>query len=159
MKNLLSFSLVLLLLAVATPVQAQFRSEMRTANKEYELQAYNLAIESYRRALARRPTDVEALSRIADSYRMLNQMQTAHTYYQQAVRERKVEPKTILEHAHVLKALSRYEEAKQWYLLYARDHDQVVGNHFAQSCDFAMAQANVDAGFTVQAASINSPVA
>lgn len=147
------------MLAVAAPVQAQFRSEMRTANKEYELQAYNLAIESYRRALSRRPTDVEALSRIADSYRMLNQMQTAHTYYQQAVRERRVEPKTILEHAHVLKALSRYEEAKQWYLLYARDHDQVVGNHFAQSCDFAMAQATVDAGFTVQTAAINSPVA
>jgi len=159
MKNLFSSLLVLLLLAVAAPVQAQFRSEMRTANKEYELQAYNLAIESYKRALARRPNEVEALSRIADSYRMLNQMQTAHSYYQQAVRERKVKPNTILEHAHVLKSLSRYDEAKQWYLLYARDHDNVVGNHYAQSCDFAMAQANVDAGFNVQTANTNSPVA
>ncbi len=159
MKNLLQFSLVLLLLAVATPVHAQFRSEMRTANKEYELKAFNLAIESYKRALARRPTDVEALSRIADSYRMLNQMQTAHGYYQQAVREKRVEPQTLLEHAHVLKSLGRYAEAKQWYLLYARDHDAVVGNHFAQSCDFATAQANADGGFTVQSVSANSPVA
>ncbi|MEO0732996.1 MAG: carboxypeptidase regulatory-like domain-containing protein [Bacteroidota bacterium] len=102
---------------------------------------------------------MEALSRIADSYRMLNQIQAAHSYYQQAVRERKVQPNTILEHAHVLKALSRYEEAKQWYLLYARDHDNVVGNHYAQSCDFAMAQAQVDAGFNVQSLNINSPVA
>jgi len=159
MKYLLQSFFILLLLAVATPVQAQFRSEMRTANKEYELKAYNLAIESYKRALSRRPTDVTALSRIADSYRMLNQMQTAHGYYQQAVRERRVKAETVLEHAHVLKSLGRYEEAKQWYLLYARDNDAVVGNHFSQSCDFAMAQLNADGGFTVQAISANSPVA
>jgi hypothetical protein len=151
--------LVFLLLAAALPVSAQFRSEMRTANKEYELNAYNLAIESYKKALARRPNNVEALSRIADSYRMLNQMQTAHSYYQQVVRERKVEAKTLLEHAHVLKALGRYDEAKQWYLLYARDHDQVVGNHFAQSCDFALRQISSEAGFVVQASSVNAPVA
>lgn len=159
MKNLLQFGLVLLLLAAALPVHAQFRSEMRTADKEYELKAFNLAIESYKKALARRPTDVEALSRIADSYRMLNQMQTAHGYYQQATREKKVTKETLLEHAHVLKSLGRYDEAKQWYLLYARDHDAVVGNHFAQSCDFAMAQLNADGGFTAQPISVNSPVA
>lgn len=159
MRNLIQFCFVLLLLAVALPVQAQFRSEMRTANKEYELKAFNLAVESYKRALARRPSDVEALSRIADSYRMLNQMQTSHGYYQQAVLEKRVKPNTILEHGHVLKSLGRYQEAKQWYLLYARDHDGVVGNHFAQSCDFAIAQANADGGFTVQAISSNSPVA
>lgn len=158
MKSLIQSLLVLLLLAVAVPVHAQFRSEMRTANKEYELKAYNLAVESYKKALARRPSDVTALSRIADSYRMLNQMQTAHGYYQQAVRERKAEGNVFLEHAHVLKALSRYDEAKQWYLVYARDHDPVVGNHYAQSCDFAKAQANADAGFTVQSANINSSV-
>lgn len=151
--------LVFLLLAAALPVSAQFRSEMRTANKEYELNAFNLAIESYKKALARRPNNVEALSRIADSYRMLNQMQTAHSYYQQVVRERKVEPETLLEHAHVLKALGRYDEAKQWYLLYARDHDQVVGNHFAQSCDFALRQLSSEAGFVVQSSSVNAPVA
>jgi hypothetical protein len=159
MKNIFQYCLVLLLLAVAFPVQAQFRSEMRTADKEYELKAYNLAVESYKEALTRRPNDVEALSRIADSYRMLNQMQTAHAYYQQATREKKVTPATLLEHAHVLKSLGRYEEAKQWYLLYARDHDAIVGNHFAQSSDFAMAQRNADGGFVVQPVAVNSPVA
>ena len=159
MRFILQSCTLLLLLLAATPLHAQFRSEMRTANKEYEVKAYNLAVESYKRALARRPTDVTALSRIADSYRMLNQMQTAHQYYQRAVRERRVEPNTILEHAHVLKSLGRYQEAKQWYLLYARDHDAVVGNHFAQSTDFALAQANADGGFNVQSASLNSPVA
>ena len=154
----LSRVLVAVLLLGSLSLSAQFRSNLRTANKEYELNAYNLAIESYRQALASRPDNVEALSKIADSYRMLNQMQTAHTYYQQAVRDRRVEPNTILEHAHVLKAIGRYDEAKQWYLLYARDHDPVVGNHYAQSCDFALRQQGQDAGFVVQAAAINSPL-
>lgn len=159
MKNVFQLCLALFVLLATAPARAQFRSEMRTADRAYELKAYNTAIESYKKALVRRPSDVDALSRIADAYRMLNQLQTAHGYYQQAVRERKVEPTTILEHAHVLKALSRYDEAKQWYLLYARDHDQVVGNHYAQSCDFALSQANQDAGFTVQSINANSPVA
>ncbi len=158
MRNHRVTLLAILFLALALPLQAQFRSEMRTADKEYELHAYNLAIESYQRALARRPEDRDALARIANSYRMLNQMQAAHTYYQQAVRDRKVDKEVILEHAHVLKALGRYEEAKQWYLLYARDHDQVVGNHFAQSSDFAMRQLQQDAGFMVQSSAVNSPV-
>ena len=157
MKNILSSLLLLVLLAMALPVSAQFRRDRNTANKEYELHAYNLAIENYKKALERRPDDLESLSRIADSYRMLNQMQTAHGYYQKAVLEKKVEGKTVLEHAHVLKALGRYDEAKQFYLLYARDFDVVMGNHFAQSCDFAKTQVGVDAGFTAQSISTNSP--
>ena len=158
MRNHSRILLLVFVILAGVPLQAQFRSAMRTANKEYELHAYNLAIESYKAALAKRPDDREALARIANSYRMLNQMQTAHNYYQQAVRDRRVDENVILEHAHVLKALGRYEEAKQWYLLYARDHDQVVGNHFAQSCDFALRQANETGGYNVQASSVNSPV-
>ncbi|NJC24723.1 carboxypeptidase regulatory-like domain-containing protein [Neolewinella antarctica] len=157
MKHILSTLFFLCLIATSLPLAAQFRRERNTASKEYELKAFNLAIENYKKALARRPSDLESLSRIADSYRMLNQMQTAHDYYQQAVRDKKVEANTVLEHAHVLKALSRYDEAKQWYLLYARDYDVVVGNHYAQSCDFAKAQSGVDAGFTNQSVAVNSP--
>ena len=158
MNNHLAKLLILFMVITALPVSAQFRRERKTANKEYELKAFNLAIDSYKKALARRPADLESLSRIADSYRMLNQMQTAHNFYQQAVRDKKVDGQTMLQHAHVLKALSRYDEAKQWYLLYARDHDVVIGNHYAQSADFAKSQAGVDAGFTVQSIEANSPV-
>ena len=158
MKTPLSIFILLAVMLGSVPMSAQFRRERNTANKQYELKAYNLAIESYKKALARRPSDLESLSRIADSYRMLNQMQTAHNYYQQAVQDRKAEGPTVLEHAHVLKSLGRYDEAKQWYLKYARDFDAVVGDHYAQSCDYAKTQQGVSAGFTVQSISANSPV-
>lgn len=159
MNRLTSIATICLLVFLALPLQAQFRSALRTANKEYELHAYNLAIESYLQALARRPDDQEALARIADSYRMLNKMSQAHQYYAQAVRDRRADARTKLEHAHVLKALGRYDEAKQWYLAYARDHDAVVGNHFAQSCDFALGQIGTPPVFEATASNANTPSA
>ncbi|MEM7575540.1 MAG: SPOR domain-containing protein [Bacteroidota bacterium] len=158
-RSLSVFPLLLLFLLSSLPLQAQFRSAMRTANKEYEIHAYNLAIQHYQEALERRPSDVEALSKIADSYRHLNQMVRANEFYTRAVAERRVSAETRLQHAHVLKALGRYDEAKQWYLFYAREHDAVVGNHYAQSCDYAMDQAVNDSGFSAQSAASNSPSA
>lgn len=156
MRTTTSILVLLLAFAFITPVQAQFRSSIRTADKEFELHAYNLAVESYQQALARRPDDLEALSKIAYSYMMLNQMTQAHEFYSKAVRDRKVSAATKLEHAHVLRALGRYDEAKQWYLAYARDNDAVVGNHFAQACDFANAQVASDPVFQATPSPVNS---
>ena len=85
---------------------AQFKSDLRKANKEYELHAYNLAVKSYLEALSRRPDDVEALSKIGDSYRHLNQMEEAERYYARAVNLKDLEPIRRLEYGHVLKAQS-----------------------------------------------------
>ncbi len=159
MQKSASFLLLSLALVFALPLQAQFRTAMRTADKEYELHAYNLAVASYQQALSSRPDDYDALSRIADSYRMLNQMTQANQYYTQAVRDKKATAQVKLQHAHVLKALGRYDEAKQWYLLYARDHDAIVGNHFAQSCDFAKSQLSSPPVFQATASPANSPTA
>ncbi len=158
MKRSFSVLLLLCLVVASTPLVAQFRRNRNAANKEYELKAYNLAIEHYLAALERRPDDLESVSRIADSYRMLNQMQTAHKYYQQAVRDKKVDPQTVLQHADVLKATGQYDEAKQWFMLYARDYDAEVGNHYAQSCDFAKGQSEAGSSFVAESILVNSPV-
>lgn len=151
--KLLLFLLALLLNSCA--ITAQFRSDLRKANKEYELHAYNLAVKSYLEALSRRPDDVEALSKIADSYRHLNQMEESERYYSRAVTQRDVEPIRKLEYGHVLKALGKYDEAKKWYLEYAREN-AVVGNHYAQSTDFAKAQQGVMSTYTAVNEFVNS---
>ena len=134
---------------------AQFKSDLRKANKEYELHAYNLAVKSYLEALSRRPDDVEALSKIGDSYRHLNQMEEAERYYARAVNLKDLEPIRRLEYGHVLKALGKYDEAKKWYLEYAREN-AVVGNHYASSTDFAKAQQSVMSTYTAINEFINS---
>lgn len=152
-NKLLLFLLAIILNSCA--ITAQFRSDLRKANKEYELHAFNSAVKSYLEALNRRPDDVEALSKIADSYRHLNQMEEAEKYYARAVAQRDVEPIHKLEYGHVLKALGKYDEAKKWYLEYAREN-AVVGNHYAQSTDFAKAQQGVMSTYTAVNEFINS---
>lgn len=153
-----TFALCLVCLSISLSTQAQsFRRLMNTANKQYEIHAFNQAIESYREALNRKADDVEALSKIADCYRHLNLLDEANRYYARAVQLQGVEPRTLFEHGLVLKSLARYDEAKQWFLVYARDVDPVVGNNFAQSTDFAKQQLNVSAGFTVNEETVNTP--
>jgi hypothetical protein len=132
---------------------------MRTANKQYDISAYNLAVESYLKALDRRPDDAEALGKVADSYRHLNQMEDAARYYAQAVRKQDVNKRHYLEFGHVLKSLGRYDEAKQWYLTYARDVNAMVGNQYAQSCDFAKNQIAAASSHSVVPELLNTPSA
>ena len=157
MKLIRSLVLLLFISALAMPVSAQFRSKMRTANKQYDINAYNLAIESYQEALDRRPDDAEALGKLADCYRHLNQMEEAARFYAQAVQQRDINKRHLLEFGHVLKALGRYDEARQWYLTYARDVNAMEGNQYAQSCDFAKTQITATSGFTITPELLNTP--
>jgi len=148
--------LTLLAMALHFSVYGQlFSNNLRKANKQYELHAYNLAIDSYQKVLERRPNETEALAKIADSYRHLNQMLDAAKYYARAMAQEDVEPAYKLQYGHVLKALGQYEDARRWYLEYAQENPG-EGNHYAQSCNFALAQQNTPATYQVTNEFINS---
>ena len=138
------------------PLGAQFRSEMQTAEKEMELHAYQMAIGSFKRALAYRPTDYQALAQIAEAYRMVNELDTARLYYSQAMKDRKVEPATLLGYAHTLRGLGMYDGAQLLYQAYAREEDPNVGNHFITSSNFAQSQQEESAGFAAKQLTINT---
>lgn len=148
---------MLLLAGFALPASAQFRTKMRTANKQYEIHAYNLAIQSYKEALERKPDDAEALGKLADCYRHLNQMNDAAQYYAQAVKITGADKEYLVQYGHVLRALGRYDEAKQWYLQYARESNAMIGNQYAQSCDFAKGQLSNAAGYSISPEVTNTP--
>lgn len=144
-------------LALAIPASGQsFRKLLRTANTQYDLHAYNLAVGNYTKALEKKKDNVEVMSKLADSYRYLNKMQQAADLFATACRKKGVDKIYILMYGHVLKSLGRYDEAKQWYLLYARDEDSVIGNHFAQSCDFARTQIGVTSSYSINNEFINT---
>jgi tetratricopeptide (TPR) repeat protein len=143
--------------AISVPASGQtFRSLLRKANTQYDLHAYNLAIGTYQQALEKKSDNVEAKSKLADCYRLLNQMEEAASIFADVCRNKDVDKVYILMYGHVLKALGKYDVAKQWYLLYARDEDSVIGNHFAQSCDFAQTQLGVTSSYTTTNEFINT---
>lgn len=154
-RKSLSLLAAFMLLAAMLPAQS-FRTLLNRANKAYEIHAYNVAINDYLLALEKRQDDVESLSKLADCYRHLNQFDEAKSYYGRATRIKGVAKETVLQYAQTLKGLGLYDEAKQWFLLYARDFDPAAGNLFAQSCDFAKSQMNVPSAYTITNEYINT---
>ena len=136
-SNKLLLSLLLLLIGITILPAQNYRNRMKNGNGAYDIHAYNLAIPEYEAALLKKPNDTEAMSKLADCYRMLNRLEKAREYYARVAMHRGVDKEVILQNAKVLKGLGRYDEARQWFLLYARDGDAMIGNHYAQSCDFA----------------------
>lgn len=138
------------------PASAQFKADLRKANKQYELHAYNLAIPDYLDAVKRRSDNAEALGKLADCYRHINNMEEAAKYYALAVKQKDVDKAHILQYGLVLKSLGRYDEAKQQFQKFAQVENAMIGNHFAQSCDFAKSQLNVTSSYTLTNELINT---
>ncbi|TXB62058.1 carboxypeptidase regulatory-like domain-containing protein [Phaeodactylibacter luteus] len=154
MKPLLSACLLALLAATAFPLQAQ----LSRANKDYELGAYNLAVRSYLELLEKRPANYEAMVRLADSYRYLNQMEEARSWFEKVIREHKLQGEELFQYALVLKALGQYDKAEQWFNAYARSNKDGAekGSHFAQSCAFARNQQGLSSPYLVSNEYINT---
>jgi hypothetical protein len=151
---------LVLTIGICAPISAQtIRNLVNRAKQEYELHAFNQAIETYKQVLERRPNELEALGNIADCYRHINDMMEAAKYYSRYIAEgrnqRNLEARHILNYAHVLKALGQYDRAKEQYLEYAKN-DPLVGNHYAQSCDFAKSQLSAATNVSVNNERINS---
>ncbi|MEQ8706830.1 MAG: carboxypeptidase regulatory-like domain-containing protein [Phaeodactylibacter sp.] len=154
MKLLLSALTAAFFLTAILPAQAQ----LGRANKDYELGAFNLAVRSYLELLEKRPANYEAMVKLADSYRYLNEMEESRSWFEKVIRDHRLEGEQLFQYAQVLKALGQYEKAEQWFLAYARANkdDQERGNHFAQSCRFARNQMGQSSPYLVSNEFINS---
>ena len=138
------------------PMHAQYRAEMQRGEKEMELGAFHSAIETFKRALAYRPDEYDALWRIAEAYHLINELDTARIYYSQAMKDRRVSASTLLGYAHTLRGLGMYEGAQLLYQAYAREEDSEIGNHFITSVTFAQDQREETAGFAAKQLTLNT---
>jgi len=130
--------------------------DLKRANKEFELGAFNLAIQSYGKVLSKNPNNVEALGRMADCFRHLNNLEEAARIYDLAVREKGLDPIHYLQYGHTMMGLGKYDEAIAWYKLYA-EGQPAFGNHFAQSAEFAKKVADQVPTYKIENLIVNTP--
>ncbi len=151
----ISILAILFLSTGLSPVHAQFNSLLRKANKEYELQAFNLAIESYLKALRERRTNVEALTKLADCYRITNQMEQSASAYSKAAEQKSFPEEKLLYYGLVLKAVENYPQAKQVFQEFSKKSPD-IGKHFVETCDFAIRNNVQDPTYQVVLSSVSS---
>lgn len=136
MNNVKLFLFTCLLVIGLSPISAQ-NNNLQKADKYYELYAFHQATTYYEAVLEKSPASQEAMIKLADCYRHLNQYDKAEKWYKKIIESPIKEDVDIFFYATVLKAQGKYKEAKNWYLKYA-ETNAPVGNHYANSCDYAL---------------------
>ncbi len=152
MKHILTSVLIVIMALSMNTLNAQ---NLQKANKEFELYAFNLAIKSYRAVLEKDPTNVEALSNMANCYFHLNQIDESVQWYKKAVLLDSVKPQTFYNLGMALMNQGNYEDAKKWFMAYAKE-DAYQGTHYAENCDFAKSLLGVPALFRVKKEYLNN---
>ncbi|MCB0582700.1 MAG: carboxypeptidase regulatory-like domain-containing protein [Phaeodactylibacter sp.] len=160
--KLFSSALLLLLTWVAClPAYGQ----LNRANKDYEMGAFNLAVRGYLELLEKRPSNFEAMLKLADSYRYLNQMEEARSWYERVLADREGRKSMVdeypFQYAEVLMALEQYDKARQWFEAYAKvqrqnEENAAKGRQFAQNCVFAQNQMGQSSPYLVSNEYINT---
>jgi outer membrane protein OmpA-like peptidoglycan-associated protein len=114
-------------------------SQMSKANKHYNQSEFIKAIPYYKKELKKStsPENQEALIKLADSYRLINDYTNAEKTYKQAVEiGSDLPPSVFYNYAQVLKVAQKYEAAANQYANYLQHHPNDEGARLAlKFCD------------------------
>lgn len=109
----------------------------RKANKEYELKAFARAIQSYLRYINQNPSNGEAMAKLADCYRHLNEIEEAEEWYERAFSApQTVDPIHYLYYGKVLMSAEKYDLAAREFRRFAQISPE-YGNHFYERAIYA----------------------
>lgn len=129
--------------------------DLRVADKQYELAAYNLALNSYLKIQKSDPGNTHTLARIGDCYNQLNRPEDAVEWYEKATSNADVQPIVLLNMGKAQMETGNYTEAKRWFLQYA-ESDAKVGKHFYDNCTYAAANLGKDPLYKVRNEPLNT---
>ncbi len=104
------------LLLFSPPAKAQ--NDFRAGQKLFEDFAFAEAIPHFKEAVDG-PNGLEANLRLAECYRLTNQLERAEPHYAKAVEQPNIRPEFILHYARALQANGKCAEAVEWYRRYS----------------------------------------
>ncbi len=116
-------------------------SDYDAGNTYFQSSLYKEAILSYEKALEREPDLMQAKSKLADCYRLVNNPQKASVLYADLVQSLDGK-KYLWDYAQSLRNMGKYTEAKEFFLRYAQQLDNKKGQQLARSCEWAAANLN-----------------
>lgn len=148
-----------LLAATCLFAQKATLNELLTrADRQYELNSYNLAMQTYEEALKQDKSNAHALSRIGDCHFQLHRPEQAVEWYKKALNTYNMPPDLPLRLGKVLMQLGKYDEAKDQFMLYA-ENEEKIGRHYANVADYAIKNAKKDSQWQIKNEAINTSAA
>lgn len=138
MLGRLQFSpMTLLFVLFATNMLWSQKSQIR-AERQFQLKAYELAIENSKKALETNPDCLDCHYLIAESFRLMNRNVDAAIWYKKMEHFDKHPKDYYLNYGLLMKKMGQYKKARQFFENY-REQDAELALHYIESCDFATA--------------------
>ncbi len=154
MKAIKSLILVLAFLGSSVAVFAQF-TPMEAANNALRYKDFRGAMPILEGILAEEPNNAEALSKIAQCYRVTYHLPEAAASYGLLMSLQGVSTDDVFAYGQVLMQLGKYTEAKKRFEEYAQTNPE-IGNYFAKSAQIAEETRHEDSNYSVKLAPFNS---
>jgi outer membrane protein OmpA-like peptidoglycan-associated protein len=142
------YTLFGLLVGMITTIQAQ-HAEVAQANTYFKSSLFKEAIPLYEAALQKDPYLGDAMVNLAECYYYTNKPKDAALWYARILRYDGYK-QYAFDYARVLKMTGQYSEAKRWFRESMRNNS-TRGNHYANSCDFALKASPLDEVYAVTA--------
>jgi tetratricopeptide (TPR) repeat protein len=116
------------------------QQDLAIAAKEYfKQQKYSEAIPLFEKHLLSHPQDVNNQRYLALSYQNAGMDQKANHLFKYILAKPNPDSEVYFEYAEFLRNQTDFVAAKEMYLKYAK-FNPAIGNYFAQSCDYALAE-------------------
>ncbi|MEL6864970.1 MAG: OmpA family protein [Bacteroidota bacterium] len=124
--------LACLLLSVSAFGQSK---RVKKANEFYKLNKYSEAIPLYEKELSKKH-NLGIKTRLANCYRLTNQMDKAESLYAEIVQDEKAKDIAFYYYGETLMSNEKYDQARDWFLEYSkRRPDDENGPFMVQSCE------------------------
>ncbi len=154
MKTKTFYSVVLVTMFFSMPLFGQ--SPMAKANKQFNLKHYLEAIPSFLEVLEQDPGSTEAMCKLAESYRLTNQINDALTVYGAVPKDKFFDHKYILNYGLTLMKAGKYDEAYRQFELF-KPFDLQQALHYQLSCEFAHHLYKRGSDFEIETVDVNTP--
>ncbi|MBK9729148.1 MAG: PD40 domain-containing protein [Saprospiraceae bacterium] len=138
MKKFIVFLLGFTLFAPFAELFSQ-TSDLKAADKHFQLKNYTYAMKAYEAILTSEPANTKVLPNLALCYKNTQKSDLAKRTFSRFIDQTTTDPELLFEYADFLRNQGEHEHAKKYYLKYSK-HNPLVGNYFAQSCDYAIIQ-------------------
>jgi len=112
------------------------QKDLRKADKQFDLKAYELAIENYELELKNDANCSHCIFQIAESYRLMNQNLEAAIWYRKLEATEDLPESYYMQYGNVMKKMGQYNKAEQLYADYAKI-DPITSNYLILSCNYA----------------------
>lgn len=154
MNKIFSYFTSLSLLTVLLSGCASYH--VRQGNRLYDDLAYSQAITEYQKALGKKNFP-EAQIKLAESYRLMNDLSKAEEAYSRVVQLKEVEPVHRLRYAQLLMRSGKYDQAKNYFDQYlgSQPTDQSA-QKLRQSCDSITHWKQDSARYTIESSQLNT---